>query len=83
MSTESEVLELRARVAELESRVDYLYNHLGVGFIKDTGTADAGVIEMLKKGHKIEAIKIYREIYNCGIAAAKNAVEEIEANLGL
>jgi ribosomal protein L7/L12 len=40
-------------------------------------------VEMLKKGNKIEAIKIYREIYNCGLAEAKQAVEGIEARLGL
>ena len=43
---------------------------------------DAQVIEMLKKGNKIEAVKIYREIYNCGLAEAKHAVEGIEVRLG-
>ena len=56
MTAESEILALRARVAELESRVDFLYNHLGIAHVKDTGMADARVVEMLKKGNKIEAI---------------------------
>jgi len=43
---------------------------------------DARVIDMLKKGNKIEAIKIYREIYNCGLAEAKQAVDNLEARLG-
>lgn len=83
MSNESEILALRARVAELESRVDFLYNHLGIAFVKDAGMAEARVVEMLKRGNKIEAIKIYREIYNCGLAEAKQAVDGIEARLGL
>jgi ribosomal protein L7/L12 len=83
MSTETEILALRARIAELESRVDFLYNHLGITHVKDLGMAEARVIDMLKKGNKIEAIKIYREIYNCGLAEAKKAVESIESRLGL
>ena len=45
--------------------------------------ANARVVDILKKGTKIEAIKIYREIYNCGLAEAKQAVDAIEARLGL
>ena len=81
MSPESEILALRARIAELESRVDFLYKHLGIAHVRDTGMDDARVIDMLKKGNKIEAIKIYREIYNCGLAEAKQAVEGIESRL--
>jgi large subunit ribosomal protein L7/L12 len=83
MTAESEILALRARVAELERRVDFLYNHLGIARAKDTGIAEASVVEMLKRGNKIEAIKIYREIYNCGLAEAKQAVDGIELRTGL
>jgi ribosomal protein L7/L12 len=82
MTAESEILALRARVAELESRVDHLYQHLGISYFADRGMGDARVVEMLKKGNKIEAIKIYREIYDCGLAEAKKAVDGIEARLG-
>lgn len=82
MSPESEILALRARVAELEGRVEYLYEHLGITYIQDRSIGDARVIEMLKKGNKIEAIKIYREIYNVGLAEAKQAVDGMEARLG-
>ena len=83
MSTETEIPALRARIAELESRVDFLYNHLGITHVKDLGMAEARVVDMLKRGNKIEAIKIYREIYQCGLAEAKKAVESIESRLGL
>jgi ribosomal protein L7/L12 len=82
MTIETEILALRARVAELEGRVDFLYNHFGIAHVKDTVMADARVVEMLKRGNKIEAIKIYREIYNCGLAEAKQAVDGIESKLG-
>ena len=83
MTAESEILALRERVAELESRVDFLYNHLGIAHVKDASAAEARVVDMLKRGNKIEAIKIYREIYNCGLAEAKQAVDGIEVRLGL
>ena len=37
--------------------------------------------EALYRGSKIEAIKIYREVTNAGLAEAKHAVEQIEAEL--
>jgi ribosomal protein L7/L12 len=36
-----------------------------------------------KGRNKIEAIKIYRELYNTGLAEAKNAIDDLEARLGL
>jgi len=44
---------------------------------------DARVIDMLKKGNKLGAIKIYGEIYTCGLAEAKQAVDGIEVRSGL
>jgi ribosomal protein L7/L12 len=81
--TEAEILALRSRIAELESRVDFLYKRLGFTYGEDTSMEDARVIDMLKKGNKIGAIKIYREIYNCGLAEAKQAVGGMETRLGL
>ncbi|HET9588392.1 MAG TPA: ribosomal protein L7/L12 [Anaerolineales bacterium] len=83
MTTETEILALRARIAELESRVDFLYNHLGLAPVKGARGADARVVDVLRRGNKIEAIKIYRELYNCGLAEAKQAVDAIEKRLGL
>lgn len=82
MTTESEILGLRARIAELESRVDILYNHLGLASTEDSGLANARIIELIRQGNKIEAIKVYREIHNCGLAEAKAAVEALEGRLG-
>jgi ribosomal protein L7/L12 len=37
------------------------------------------VIDLLKAGNKIEAIKVYREMYNVGLAEAKEAIDRMEA----
>lgn len=39
------------------------------------------VTQHLLAGNKIAAIKDYRELTGCGLKEAKDAVEEIEANL--
>ena len=44
--------------------------------------ADPDILELIAKGNKIEAIKLYRERYRPpGLLEAKNAVEEIERQM--
>jgi len=75
---------LRLRVKELESQVAFLYKHLGVTYIPEPGPDDdPRMIEYIKKGNLIEAIKIHRELNNSGLAEAKLAVEQIKSRLGL
>jgi len=81
MSTEQEVISLRARVAELEERVEFLYRHLGVAYSTNPNQTDPRVIDALQQSNIIEAIKVYREIHGVGLAEAKQAVERIKAAL--
>ena len=83
MSTETDVIALHARVAELEDRLEYLYKRLNIEYVANPSAIDPRIVEYLKKGNKIEAIKIYREIHNVGLAEAKQAVEGVAASLGL
>ncbi|HAX68324.1 MAG TPA: ribosomal protein L7/L12 [Anaerolineales bacterium] len=83
MSTDYELNSLRARIVELESRLNFLYKRLGIEYSDDPNVIDPRIIDLLKRGNKIEAIKIYRELTNTGLAEAKQAVERIEASLGL
>jgi ribosomal protein L7/L12 len=81
MITESEILGLRSRITELENRLDFLYARLGIAYVTDQPAVDSRIMDALKQGNKIEAIKIYREIYNVGLAEAKRAVENMESKL--
>jgi ribosomal protein L7/L12 len=84
MVTDAEFGVLRMRVKELEGQVAFLYKHLGVTYIPEPGPeANPRVIEQIKKGNLIEAIKIYRELTDAGLAEAKSAVEQVKAQLGL
>jgi len=42
---------------------------------------DAGIRELIRRGNKIEAIKIYREFTGVGLKEAKDAVEALEREM--
>ncbi|MCC6259827.1 MAG: ribosomal protein L7/L12 [Anaerolineales bacterium] len=79
---EQDLVSLRARIAELEDRVNALYQQLGVSSsVNASGQIDSRIIEALQKNNKIEAIKIYRELTGLGLAEAKAAIDQIADNL--
>jgi ribosomal protein L7/L12 len=41
------------------------------------------VIQLLKKRRKIQAIKVYRQARNASLKEAKDAIDEVERDLGL
>lgn len=79
MSTEQDLINLRARVNELEDRLEFIYKHLRIEYVDNPDASNAKVIALIKAGNKLEAIKVYREIYNVGLAEAKEAVDGMEA----
>lgn len=84
MVTDEAIGLLRMRVKQLESQVEFLYKHLGVTYISEPGPDDdPRIIEQLKKGNMLEAIKIHRELTGSGLAEAKMAVENLKGRLGI
>ncbi len=72
---------LSLRVAQLEQQLAAVYQHLGLTLPTQPSPLDA-VAEQLRLGNKIEAIAIYRRQMNCDLATAKNAVDQLAAQLG-
>ncbi|MCE9646871.1 MAG: hypothetical protein K8S20_12795 [Chloroflexi bacterium] len=84
MVSEVDVAALRARVIKLEGMVKFLYEKLNIEFIPEIHlTDDPTIVEHLKQGQVIEAIKVYRQNTGAGLAEAKTAVEEIQGRLGI
>ena len=80
---QQQIAELKAQVAKQKAQIDFILQHLGITYVYDPSVNDdPRVIEALRKGGMIEAIKIYREIHNAGLAEAKTAVEELQGRLG-
>lgn len=74
----SELMILRARVDELERKLDLVLHRLGLQTGEASAADQSDIIELLRQGQKIEAIKLYRERTGLGLKEAKDAVEAIE-----
>ena len=60
--TEQQFSDLRRRVTHLEGQVAFLYSHLGMTFEPEPQLDDdPRIIEALKSGNLLQAMKIYRE----------------------
>ena len=84
MATHEDYVLLRDRTIKLEGQVAFLYKHLGVTFVPEAAPGDdPRIIEHLKKGDLLGAIKVHREIYETDFNSAKMAVEEIKGRLAI
>jgi len=86
MPTDIEMIHnLSHRLIQLEGQVAYLYKHLGVEFVPESPavTDDPRIVELLKRGNKLEAIKLHREIYSSSSQDAIAAINEMQGRLGL
>jgi ribosomal protein L7/L12 len=80
MPTETEFLALKSRVNELEEKLQFLDRRLNIDYLdpnSDPALAPQ-VQDALRRGNKIEAIKIYRELTGVGLAEAKQAIDRAE-----
>jgi ribosomal protein L7/L12 len=66
-----------ARLARVEAKLDALMKHQGVQF-DPFADVPAPVIDALRQGRKIEAIKAYRVATGAGLKDAKDVVEELQ-----
>lgn len=80
MVTEADILLLKSRINELEEKLQFLYRRLNIDYAAPT--ADPGLApeiqDALRRGNKIEAIKIYRELTGVGLAEAKRVIDRAE-----
>lgn len=79
-----EIAELKAQITALEARLDGAPADTAPGWSQrmfDGGHPE--IVELLRSGRKIEAIKLHRERTGLGLREAKEAVEALERQLGL
>jgi ribosomal protein L7/L12 len=80
MVTEADILLLKSKINELEDRLNFLYSRLNIEYA-DPGSDPVlapQIQEALRRGNKIEAIKIYRQLTGVGLAEAKDAIDKAE-----
>ena len=78
--TEADILLLKSRINELEDRLNFLYQRLGIEYSDPTSDPirSPQIQDAIRRGNKIEAIKIYRELTGMGLAQAKEAIDRAE-----
>lgn len=80
MVTEADILLLKSQINELEDRLNFLYQRLGIEYSDPNSepVRSPQLQDALRRGNKIEAIKIYRELTGVGLAEAKEAIDRAE-----
>jgi ribosomal protein L7/L12 len=80
MVTETDILALKSRINELEDRLKFIYRRLNIDYVEPNSdpVLSPQIQEALRRGNKIEAIKIYREMTGVGLAEAKQVIDRAE-----
>lgn len=80
MITEADIQLLKSRINELEDKLQFLYRRLNIEYADPNSEPiiSPQIQEALRRGNKIEAIKIYRELTGVGLAEAKQAIDRAE-----
>jgi ribosomal protein L7/L12 len=76
-----DISALGQRIRLLEQKIDMIMEHLGLQFDDASvgESIDPGVLEAVKRGNKIEAIRLYRDQTGFGLKEAKDVIDELEA----
>lgn len=80
MITESDIQLLKSRINELEDRLKFIYRRLNIEYADPNSdpVLSPQIQDALRRGNKIEAIKIYRELTGTGLAEAKDVIDRAE-----
>jgi ribosomal protein L7/L12 len=79
MLLDHEVLELRQKVGKLERQVTFLLDHLGLEYHEDPNTGvSPEILELVRAGRTIEAIRLFREETGFGLKQAKEFIESLQ-----
>jgi len=80
MVNETDIIALKARIEELEDRLKFIYRRLNIDYMDNNSdpVLSPQIQDVLRKGNKIEAIKIYRELTGVGLAEAKQVIDRAE-----
>jgi ribosomal protein L7/L12 len=82
MDQETRIVELEMRLAELERRVEMLERQSSFAVPQNNMSASQiDLTDLLRRGNKIEAIKMYREATGCGLREAKEYVDALDKQL--
>jgi len=83
MNDSERITALQIKVGELERKLEFVMQHLKLEYRDDPlPPALVQAANWLKKGNKLEAIKVYQHMTGAGLKDSKDAVEALERKLG-
>ncbi|GAG75843.1 unnamed protein product [marine sediment metagenome] len=78
MARGDEIRELQKHVKKLERKVAFLLDHLQLNYQEESSPGiTQEIVDLVRMGRKIEAIKLYREETGAGLKEAKEAIDTI------
>lgn len=77
MDVEEQVYRLRQQVARLERQVGFLMQTLQLEYIDRPDPVDSEILDLLSRGKKMEAIKLYREQTGAALKVAKEFIDSL------
>lgn len=84
-SDQEDIAELKTQVAHLTRLVEELYYRSGTPVPSEPLSLDtppADIVDALRSGQKITAIKLWKERTGMGLAEAKIQMDDLERRLG-
>ncbi len=76
--SKQEIVEIRIRLEKLESQLSFLYRSLGITTQEvPNWQASSALLELVRKGDKIAAIKAFREETGASLKDAKDFIESL------
>ncbi len=84
LDVSSHIIALQVKVGELERKLNFVMEHLKLEYKDEPGIAALEeAAHWLKKGNKVEAIKVYRSLTGKGLKESKDAVDALASKLGV
>jgi len=78
-SYEKDIFELKQQSAKLERQITFLFDHLGLDYPDEPDQGVSPVImELVRQGRKVAAVKQYRHETGVGLREAKEFVDSLE-----
>jgi len=76
---DNEIFELRQRIAKLENQIAFILQQPGLNYREEQNMGvSPEIINLMRQGKKIQAIKLYRQETGAGLKQAKEFVDSLE-----
>lgn len=77
MDVEEQVYQLKQQIARLERQVGFLMQALKLEYIDRPDPVAPEILDLLSRGKKMEAIKLYREQTGAALKVAKELIDSL------